>query len=133
MATSYLSKEGLTYFFGKLGIIFDTKLNFESMTTAEWATQTQIVSQPNTVYIYRDHRTKSDGNGGTINIAGFKLGDGQAYVVDLPFLNVDEETFNEHVNNSLIHITDAERTFWNNKDRCYIDTQNTETLVFTKD
>ena len=91
-----------------------------------------MVSQPNTIYIYRDHRTKSDGQGGTINIAGFKLGDGQAYVVDLPFLSVDEETFNNHVNNGTIHITAAEREFWNNKDRCYIDTNNSETLVFTK-
>ena len=131
MANSYLDKAGLTYFFQKLGLIFDTKLNFESMTTAEWATQTSLVSKLNTVYIYKDHRTKSDGNGGTINIAGFKLGDGQAYVVDLPFLSVDEETFNQHVQDTTIHITAAERQFWNNKDRCYLSDQNSEMLVFT--
>jgi len=103
------------------------------MTTAQWATQTTTVSQPNTIYIYTDHRTKSDGNGGTINIPGFKLGDGSAYVVDLPFLNVDEETFTQHANDSTIHVTSAERTFWNNKERCYIDSNNAEMLVFTKD
>ena len=133
MATSYLDKAGLTYFFQKLGLIFDTKLNFESMLESEWANQTQMVSQPNTVYIYRDHRTTTDGQGNTVNIAGFKLGDGSAYVVDLPFLSVDEETFNQHVNDSTIHITSAERTFWNNKDRCYLDENAAETLVFTKD
>ena len=133
MATSYLDYSGLNYFFQKLGLIFDTKLNFKSMTTAQWATQTQLVSQPNTIYIYTDHHTKSDGNGGTIDIAGFKLGDGQAYVIDLPFLNVDEEAFNEHVNNALVHITNSERTSWNNKCSCFIDNNNTETLVFTTD
>lgn len=132
MATSYLDLTGLSYFFSKLNIKFDSKLEFETGTTAQWATQTQLVSRPNTVYIYTDRRTKSDGNGGTINIAGFKLGDGQAYVVDLPFLNVDEETFSSHVNNNVIHITDEERIFWNNKDRCYIDGNDAETLVFTK-
>lgn len=102
------------------------------MTTAEWALQTQMVSKVNTIYIYRDHKTKSDGNGGTIDIAGFKLGDGTSYVVDLPFLNVDEETFNNHVNDNTIHITAAERTFWNNKVTCEIDVNNQENLILSK-
>ena len=132
MANFYLDTDGLTYFFYKLGLIHDTKLTFDSRTSAEWAGQNQLVSQANTVYVYKDRTTKEDENGNTINIAGFKLGDGGAYVVDLPFLTVDEETFNQHVQDEVRHITSAERTFWNNKDRCYLSNEDNETLVFTK-
>ena len=57
-------------------------------TSANWASQTTLVSKLNNYYVYTDYKTKIV-NGNTINIPGIKIGDGTSYVVDLPFANED--------------------------------------------
>lgn len=57
----------------------------------------------------------------TVYVPGIKIGDGSAYVVDLPFVNVTSEQIN----------------FWNNKVNCYLEPEiiedgNNETLIFTR-
>ena len=91
-------------------------------TTANWNAQTTLVSEANTIYIYTDHGTSSEG----YDIAGIKVGDGLAYVVDLPFI---DEAVTEHIADSNIHVTPAEKAFWNNKVRCYFTGE--EQLIFT--
>ena len=93
-----------------------SKITYFSDTTANWATKTSLVSAANVFYIYTDYQTITQGSS-TINIAGVKIGDGNAYVVDLPFVTVSQ----------------AEKEFWNNKVRCYMDTTfvNSENLIFT--
>lgn len=91
-------------------------------TTSGWSAQTTLVSDANTLYVYTDHQTDSQGN----DVAGIKVGDGSAYVVDLPFTDA---VATEHINDSTIHITNTERNYWNNKVRCYYT--GIETLVFT--
>ena len=45
-----------------------------------------------------------------------KIGDGRAYVQDLPFVNDDlRDQLLNHINNPEIHVTMAEKLFWNNK------------------
>ena len=64
--------------------------------------------------------------------AGLKIGDGKAYVIDLPFLNdTSGIDFDQHINNTTIHITNEEREFWNNKINCR-DTVISETLFLTR-
>ena len=77
----------------------------KSATTAQWATQTNLVSEKDVIYVYIDHQT-NDGK----NIPGIKIGDGLAYVVDLPFA---DEMYINHIANTDIHITTEERTKWN--------------------
>lgn len=91
-------------------------------TTAGWNSQTTLVSELNTLYVYTDHQTDSQGN----SVAGIKAGDGNAYVVDLPFTDA---IATEHIADTTMHITNAERTAWNNKVRCYY--AGTENLIFT--
>lgn len=91
-------------------------------TEAGWSAQTSLVSKANTIYVYTDHSVDPQGN----NVAGIKVGDGSAYVVDLPFIDA---IVTEHMADTTLHITDTERTFWNNKVRCYY--AGTEQLVFT--
>lgn len=81
-------------------------------TTANWNAQTTLISSVNTMYVYTDYRVE-DGQ----NIPNVKVGDGLAYLIDLPFLNMD--------------VTEAERTFWNNKVTT-IDTVTNETLILTR-
>lgn len=91
-------------------------------TTANWDAQTTLVSNANTLYVYTDHQLDSQGN----KVAGIKVGDGLAYVVDLPFTDT---VTTEHIADNTRHVTQAERDFWNNKVRCYY--AGTEQLIFT--
>ncbi len=93
-------------------------------TTANWNAQTNLVGEENAIYVYTDYQQK-DGD----NIAGVKIGDGNAYLLDNPFLDT---IYYDHIQDTDIHITAAERAFWNNKDRCYYSLTDAETLVFTK-
>ena len=94
--------------------------------TATWNSQSQLVSQMGYIYIYSDHQQDSSGN----DIPGIKVGDGNAYLIDLPF---STKLIDEHIADAVSHITAAERDFWNNKVTCYIDDNNITRLVFSKD
>ena len=56
------------------------------------------------------------------------MGDGLAYVIDLPF---SDKILYEHLEDTERHITNDERTFWNNKVRCFISESDDGKLVFT--
>ena len=92
-------------------------------TTANWATKTTLVSEEGTIYVYSDHDTV-DGH----YVPGIKIGDGLAFVVDLPFL---DEPLYEHINDISCHVSSADRDFWNDKNRVYTDVNVPETLIFT--
>lgn len=94
--------------------------------TATWNSQAQLVSQMGYIYIYSDYKQDREGN----DIPGIKVGDGNAYLIDLPF---STKLIDEHIADAVIHITSAERNFWNNKVTCYIDDNNITRLVFSKD
>lgn len=78
-------------------------------TTAEWAADPSLISQKNTVYVYTDYDTK---NG--VDIPGAKIGDGLAYVVDLPFV---------------FGITKEDIESWNNKIAVRMDDVDIEKLI----
>ena len=89
-------------------------------TTEEWDSQTTLVSEDGAVYVYTDAYTV-----GGENVPDIKIGDGLAYVVDLPFTSAPMDA---HMSDSDIHITAEERTFWNNKNRAIV---SGETLILT--
>ena len=62
------------------------------------------------------------------DIPGFKVGDGQAYLVDLPFA---DDLYARHILNSAIHVSAEDRASWSNKITCYIDPNAESTLVFS--
>lgn len=96
-------------------VYFDTKAN--------WDAQTDLVGEEHAIYIYTDYQEK-DGQ----NIAGIKIGDGSAYLIDNPFLDT---IYYDHIQDMDMHITSAERAFWNNKVRAYYSITDRETLVLT--
>lgn len=99
-------------------------------TTAGWQAKTSLVSQVGYVYVYTDHQSKTDENNNIIYIPGVKIGDGNAYVVDLPFTDT---LYAQHIADTVTHITQADRNRWDNKVTCFIDDQNPTTIVFTRD
>lgn len=102
----------------------------EIKTTQEWrAENPKTISKSGVIYIFSDARhyeEEYEENGETLTrtilVPGIKIGDGQTYVVDLPFSTITEEQVN----------------FWNNKVNCYLETEfnaqgSNENLVFTRD
>lgn len=95
-------------------------------TTANWNAQRTLIGQEGHIYVYSDHDTV-DGQ----NIPGIKIGDGVSYLIDNPFVDSNTSTVLNHINNSNVHVTSNEKLFWNNKVRCYLDSDNSENVIFT--
>lgn len=91
-------------------------------TTKYWDNQRDLISRKNVFYLYTDYRSEKDPNTGAIvYYPGLKIGDGLAYLIDLPFV----------AGGSGIDITQDMVNLWNSKWRGYIPAGGSETLVFT--
>ena len=89
-------------------------------TTAEWQAMSSYIPSKDTILIYSDYGSITINNV-SYNVPGIKIADGLAYGIDQPFVGEDVKTqVLSHINNSDIHITSTERTFWNNKLNCDI-------------
>ena len=65
--------------------------------------------------VYTDYQSYEE-EGQTIYVPGFKIGDGNAYVVDKPFIGeADTKILQEHIEDTGLHIQPGEREFWNTK------------------
>lgn len=105
------------------------KANIQMKTTSEWRQDPTLIGQLNTFYIYTDRNTKVDEDTGKIiNVPGIKVGDGSSYLIDLPFV---DDLFYSHINNLDIHVTLAEKQFWNNKVRTQDSEIDAQNLIFT--
>ena len=84
-------------------------------TTANWAQKTSFVPKAGDIIIYTD-RSQIEVDGQLVDVPAFKIGDGNAYVVDLPFTDAAnvQEMIN-HINDQNVHVTQQEKQFWNNK------------------
>jgi hypothetical protein len=92
-------------------------------TTAYWNSRPQLIAQRGYIYVYSDYK-QSEGE----DIAGIKVGDGISYLIDMPFI---DKPLDDHIADTVKHITSAERESWNNKVRCFVDPENQENIVFT--
>lgn len=107
-------------------------------TTSEWNAAIDFVPRKGEIIVYSDHGVLADPQSGTETpVPGIKIGDGNAYLVDLPF--VDEDSLNNltnyllaHVNNGEIHVSQIEKAFWNNKLNCDENQVENEILVLNR-
>lgn len=83
-------------------------------TTAEWAQAIDVQSQYGAIYIYTDYRQEDN-----VNIPAMKIGDGMAYVVDLPFFSTG--------------VTEKDRERWDNKVTAFISPLDPENVIFSTD
>ena len=93
-------------------------INIWAKTTSEWNNKINYIPAAGTIIIYLDYKTVEKDTENIMNIAGLKIGDGNSYLIDLPFLGELDQSFYDHINNTTVHITTAERQFWNNKLNC---------------
>ena len=107
--------------------IFNGRIRMKIDTTANWRLASDFIPLQGEIIVYSDFSEK-EVNGETVKIPNFKIGDGLAYGIDLPFVGDDvRNDLLAHMDDRNIHITNAEREFWNNKVRCYVET-NVETI-----
>lgn len=95
------------------------RIKFKRDTTENWNNARGMIPLEGEVIVYNDYATITkivDDEEKTIIVPAIKIGDGRAYVQDLPFVNDDlRDQLLNHINNPEIHVTMAEKLFWNNK------------------
>ena len=119
-----------------------SRIQFKRDTTANWDAARGFIPLEGEVIVYNDYKTiikEIDGEERIVQIPGMKVGDGRAYVQDLPF--IDEELRDKimsHISNTDVHVSLAEKSFWNNKinvddayENIYNELEN-ETLILNR-
>lgn len=105
----YLDSDGVAYLWGKIKHNLNDKMTYYSRTKSDWDSDRTLISEKDVLYIYSDYKViQKDGQ--KIHLPGLKIGDGLAYVVDLPFVDT---IYMKHITDTDIHITAEERTKWN--------------------
>lgn len=93
-------------------------------TTAAWKEQVDYAPPAGQLIIYTDGNVV-DG----VNYPKFKVGDGNAYVIDLPFTEGEfEAALTQHINNATTHLSAADREKLENSVVLTLDGEN---LVFS--
>lgn len=96
----------------------------QSNTKEYWDSNKTLISIKNVIYVYTNYKQSKDGD----NIPGVKIGDGLAYLIDLPFIDVE---ITEHITNTTIHVSQQDRDKWDSKVKCFISEVDTENLYFS--
>ena len=120
----YIDQQGLALYDALIKQYINEKDKVLYNTTAFWNEHPTIIAKKGCIYIYADYRRDAEG----YNIPSVKIGDGTSYLIDMPFA---DNLIYEHIEDTVRHITECERQFWNNKVRCYIDENNSEHIIFT--
>lgn len=116
-------------FSGQYGDLSDVPIH--SGTSEYWNLQKTLVGEKSHIYIYTDYATVNTENGSDL-VPNIKIGDGSAYLIDNPFITSSvEELLQTHISDTIKHITEQERSTWNNKVRCYLSSEDNENIVFT--
>lgn len=102
-----------------MGAIANARIQLKRDTTQHWNEALGFIPLEGELIVYNDYKTiqkEVDGEVRQVKIPGLKIGDGMAYVQDLPFVNEDLRIkIMEHIDNPDIHVSVADRLFWNNK------------------
>lgn len=124
----FLDKQGTRLLWSKIKALTNKNVSCESRTAQEWNQDIYYQSQANVLYIYKNYK-QVDGK----MVSAIKIGDGTSYLIDLPFIGDDlAKRLQEHITNSIVHITEQERNFWNIKVTAYKDTVDQENLILSK-
>ena len=97
-------------------------------TTAYWDSLPRFIPTRGEFIVYSDYTQSQSGQ----DIPALKIGDGRSFLIDMPFIGGISsdliEQINSHIQNGSIHVTSAEKEFWNSKVSCNL---NGENLIFT--
>ena len=113
-ATKTWSSLKINETFVKQSDIEDLTKQVFSGTTEYWNSHPDIISKKDAIYVYTDWSTV---NG--VSVAGTKIGDGNTYVVDLPFT-------------PSVNVTQEEKDYWNDKVAAKISAVESDNLMLYK-
>ena len=119
----YLDKSGLQLYDMLIKHHIDLQNKVFYDTYDHWESQPDLIGQQGCIYIYSDWGEAPDGR----KVAGFKVGDGETLLKDIIFT---DQMYADHLNDTVIHITQQERTDWNNKVTCFY-ISDLERLIFS--
>ena len=102
-------------------------------TKEYWNNQSHLVAENNALYVYTDYQEIDNGDGTFTIVPAIKIGDGTSYLIDMPFAIPTDPRVLQHITDNTIHVTAEEKEFWNNKWAGFIDPNNLNGLIFTKD
>ena len=106
-----------------VGNMTSTDLKFVSENTTEgWASIPDYMPQQGEICLYTD-------------TGKLKIGDGLAYIADLPYLSEAQiqpalDALQAHINDTSVHVSQDDRNTWNAKINCEVIG---EVLTFTRD
>ena len=129
-----------------MSAIINTRIQSKHDTTENWNKAHEFIPKAGEVIIYDDYEVKTrtveiqgEAIEETIWVPNIKVGTGNAYVQDLPFVDeIIRDVLLEHIHNQNIHVTSSDKQFWNNKvniDDAYAQINRkleNETLVFNR-
>lgn len=105
----------------------DTRYKIYYDTTENWNNQPTLVSEEGSIYIYSDGKIVEK-EGESIVIPRIKIGDGNAYLIDKPFIDSD---IREKIE-TLVTITQEDIDRWNSQLDVKINNVDEENLIFYK-
>ena len=87
----------------------------------------RVISKKGMIYIY----TYNEGQ--MPKPPKIKIGDGKAYIIDLPFITDQlQDRIDMHIANMNMHVSPADRAFWNNKLNMPLSEVTDNTLFFNR-
>lgn len=103
-------------------------------TTSGWNSNPQYLPKKGEICIYTDHYRMQDDMGNELVYPAIKIGDGNAYLIDLPFVGDGDRYYilqqlRAHETDTIAHVTQQDRNFWNNKLNFSLDG---EELILTR-
>lgn len=114
----------------------DARIKCKTDTTENWnAVRGTFTPLRGEVIVYSDYLVKPD----RTRIPNIKIGTGNAFVGDLPFVDEDTRTkLLAHIADTDVHVTASQKEFWNNKVNIDDTSEvvngvlDNETLIFTR-
>lgn len=132
LGATQLSNQAINEQIAYINQELEQKASIQMKTKQQWNSEPQKIAQKGTVYVYTNAYQQQDDYGNISYIPGIKIGDGMGYLIDLPLIGGSSIAFEDHIKDMNIHVTLAEKEFWNNKVRTedseILDEQN---LIFT--
>lgn len=103
--------------------ILNARIQTRCGTTSQWNAMVGFVPLKGEQIVYLDYKPNPDSPG--TFIPGVKIGDGDAFLVDLPFIyditNLEQQVtdlqngLTDHINHVSMHVSTNDRTTWNSK------------------
>jgi len=111
----------------------DTLQEVQYATTDFWDSCRGYIPNKGQIIVYSDYKTITK-DGETVTVPAIKIGSGNGYIQDLPFVGDDiRDEILKHTSNTNIHVTPEEKAYWNNKlNVTDIREVVNETLIFNR-